>query len=57
MANHDVTIIRVRRVIPGKSKYCACDSKGNPIRGQTEMNSERANRSAKVHEKSEYSER
>lgn len=33
MANRDVTIIRVRRGIPGKAKYCACDNKGNPLRG------------------------
>lgn len=33
MTNRDVTIIRVRRGIPGKAKYCACDNRGTPIRG------------------------
>lgn len=32
-AEREVTIIRVRRGIPEKSKYCACDNQGNPIRG------------------------
>lgn len=27
------TIIRVRRGINGRTKYCACDKNGNPIRG------------------------
>lgn len=33
MSDRDVTIIKVRRGIPGKSKYCVCDNKGNPLRG------------------------
>lgn len=26
-------IIKVRRGLPGRARYCACDNLGNPIRG------------------------
>lgn len=33
MAGKKITVIKVRRGIPGKAKYCACSEDGTPIRG------------------------
>lgn len=33
MEERKPTIIRIRRGIPGRAKYCACSDDGTPIRG------------------------